>query len=519
MTSTNRVAILGFDAADPTLVRRGAEAGVLPHFAALIERSYRGEIENQAGLQAGSVWASFARGVSVGDHGQYDGLRRFNPETYEIDGFADDGRFGSEPFWRRLSSTGKRVGIIEAPYAHLTEDLNGVEISNWGTHDPVEPGGLSATTWPPELAGELLDTFGREPLRGKECDLIAPRTRRQITTFRDQMVQRARTRGDMIEWLFPREPWDFFLATYSEAHCVGHQCWKVHDPERPDHDPRLARRIGDPVEDVYRALDDELGRFLAMIGDDVTTVVYLSHGMEPSVSGTVLLDKILVRLDGGDIADRSHGPIGLLRTTWKRLPPQFRIALAPVMHRIWPQGVGSAMQGNRDRRRFFEVNANNTTGGVRINLKGREARGLVEPGEEYDRLLDQLRLDLMEIINLDTGEPLAERVVETRELYPDGAYLDTLPDLLVDWNKRAGSGDIVRVRSPKIGTIDNGTPGPRSGDHGKTSGMFLAFGPGIEPGQHSEIVSVIDLAPTVLTLLDTPIDGLDGTPIGPICGR
>jgi predicted AlkP superfamily phosphohydrolase/phosphomutase len=521
MNEGGRVVMIGFDALDPTLVRRWAGEGYLPTFAALLDRGASYEVENEPGVEAGSVWATFARGVSVARHGQYDGLRRFNPQTYTIDDFVAEQAFGFPPFWEQLSSNGKRIALIDPPYMRPTHGLNGVAITNWGLHDPVTPDRVGPVTWPPELADEIEAEFGIEPLRGQPCDLVAPRTRREVARFRDRMIERARVKADMTIRLLEQEPWDLCLVTFCEAHCGGHHLWRVHDTTRPDHDPKVARAIGDPLRDLYRALDAELARIVTTVesqpnGDETTVLLYLSHGMEPSVSGSILLDKILVRLAGDDFVDRSHGAIGVVRSAWKRLPAIARRALTPLMHRIWPTGVGSAMQGGREQREFFEVPANNTTGGVRINLVGREADGIVEPGPEYDALLTRLQDDLSEIVNLDTGAPVAERVVATRDLYPEGEQIDALPDLLVDWNKTASPGDIRRVASPKIGAIDHGRPGPRSGDHGKTNGMMLAFGPGIEPARVPVRVSVTDLAPTITHLVGGSVHDYDGSPIGAI---
>jgi predicted AlkP superfamily phosphohydrolase/phosphomutase len=143
------------------------------------------------------------------------------------------------------------------------------------------------------------------------------------------------------------------------------------------------------------------------------------------------------------------------------------------------------------------LSPNHATGGVRINLVGRERTGIVEPGPEYDALCQRLGRDLPEIVNLDTGQPLVESVVQTRSLYK-GPKHNLFPDLLLEWNK---AGPIRHVRSPLFGDAESHTPRLRTGDHTFKPGFFLATGPGVAPGKLDRTARVVDFAPTLATLL------------------
>ena len=161
------------------------------------------------------------------------------------------------------------------------------------------------------------------------------------------------------------------------------------------------------------------------------------------------------------------------------------------------------------RRRFFEVIPNHATGGVRINLKGRESAGCVAPGREFDELCDRLARDLAEVVNLDTGRPLVSSVIKTSDLYP-GPMRKALPDLLFEWEK---SGPINRVASPKIGTVVRRYHGVRTGDHVHKRGLVLGSGDGIASGPIDHSIRAIDLAPTFAALLGVSGDGFAGVPI------
>jgi predicted AlkP superfamily phosphohydrolase/phosphomutase len=160
------------------------------------------------------------------------------------------------------------------------------------------------------------------------------------------------------------------------------------------------------------------------------------------------------------------------------------------------------------------------SGGIRLNLKGREPAGVLEPGAEADAFCAALAADLLAIIDDRTGEPAIRRVVRTADLY-DGPCLAELPDLLVDWDDRAptssatvgrGNDAVVRLRSPKLGLVEGPNLYCRTGEH-RIEGMLVAAGPGIASGTLGRAVSVLDYSPTLTGLLGvTPAQG-EGRPI------
>ena len=71
--------------------------------------------------------------------------------------------------------------------------------------------------------------------------------------------------------------------------------------------------------------------------------------------------------------------------------------------------------------RAFYVPNNDLTAAIRINLKGRDPHGLVEPGREYDELCDWLTVRFKELINPATGRPAVDKVSRIHEFLPGGA--------------------------------------------------------------------------------------------------
>jgi predicted AlkP superfamily phosphohydrolase/phosphomutase len=156
----------------------------------------------------------------------------------------------------------------------------------------------------------------------------------------------------------------------------------------------------------------------------------------------------------------------------------------------------------------FSLQNGEVYGAIRVNLVGREPRGRIRPGAEYDGFCETLTRDLCALINAETGQPAVRRVLRTAELY-QGPHLDALPDLLVEWNCEA---PLTEVHSAKTGTIRRTFDGQRTGHH-KREGLLIATGPGIRPGQLPAPVSITDVAPTVASLLGVPLPNVEGRPI------
>jgi predicted AlkP superfamily phosphohydrolase/phosphomutase len=152
---------------------------------------------------------------------------------------------------------------------------------------------------------------------------------------------------------------------------------------------------------------------------------------------------------------------------------------------------------------------NNTLyGGIRINLKGREPRGVIAPGAQADELIATLRREFQLLTDPESGRPIVRDLLRTSELHP-GPALNDLPDLLVDWIRTE---PIAGASSATIGTVHAPYTGARTGDH-RPTGLLIACGPGIEPRRGSTPVRSVDLAPTVAALLGVDLAGVEGKPI------
>lgn len=486
-----RVLFIGADALDKDMVLAWAEDGTLPTFRRLLQDGAWGTTENPVGLYVGAVWPSFWTSVGPDRHARYC-YEQLRPGSYDIDRIhSTDVR--APAFWNTISAAGKRVAVVDVPKTHIGPGLNGIHVVDWGTHDPDFPDPL---TWPQTLAADIVARYGKDEVGN--CNVHGRAG--EYEKLRTQLLARVETRKRMLLDVLAREDWDAFFAVFSESHCVGHQCWHLHDATHVRHDPAEAARIGDPMRDVYIAIDAAIGEVIAAAGPGADVFVLGSHGMRAHYDATFMLDAILRRIERPHVTVSSTKTVSRAKQVWKRTPRGLRALLAPL------KGPARERLGIRDTasRRFFAIPNEDAYGGVRINLVGREPEGRVEPAE-FDAVCAALEADLHAFVNLDTGEPLVERVLHIRQLY-SGPYLDHLPDLVVEWNRNA---PISRVHSEKTGEIRGEYKKCRTGDH-SPHGFFTVTGPAAARGPLNGMVSVMDFGPTIAERLGVTLSGVDG---------
>ena len=333
-----------------------------------------------------------------------------------------------------------------------------------------------------------------------KCDLPGGRTAAEHELLRDQLVARVAQRADCTVHFLEREPWDLLFTAFAEPHCIAHQCWHLRDPAHPMYDAEIAARLGDPVIDVYAAIDSAIGRIAAAAGSDADVIVLSATGMRANFGGNHLLDEVLRRLEGVEAPRPLAWVTRAKRAFKRRLSRGCASAGAEPVHGL--EEVAS--RADREQRRCFAVPHNDLAGAIRVNLAGRESRGHVEPGRPYDELFAQLRRDLLEVRNLDTGLPAVDDVLRVDE-YCQGPKLAEMPDFFVLWNRED---PIDRVGSPRIGSVELTFRGNRSGDHTPDS-VFFAVGPHIARGR-IDSVSLLDFAPTIAALHGVALPDADG---------
>jgi len=549
-----RVAAIGLDAAEWTLVERLLADGEMPHLERLRARSAVAQLQDPADYRTGLVWEHFLTGRGAASNMRWAAVE-FDPLTYEV---WQEGARPTTPFY--VSDPPLPAVIFDVPYTTLGHEVDGAVVVGWGGHDPGHP----RASLPAGLLDEIDARFGPHPAFANDYEPIWHRAD-AIDRLCDALIVGTTRRADAARWLLERNPhWELFVTVLSEPHSAGEHLWHGVDPHHPAAGTPTAALAGRRLREVYRAVDDALGRLLAGLPADASVVVFAMHGMGPNdadVASMVLLPELLMRLQTGrsllrgppaphwDTSGRAPiVPVG----GWSPYVSQFVHSGAPLATRLRgearhqlrrlrpsrspapPPGGASGALGRRIEpetllspaeigvprssvawqipmryRRWWpklEAFALPTfyDGRIRLNVRGRERDGLVDPAD-YTATCERLEGQLHACRDARTGGPLVERVDRLRSADP---FASGGPDadLQVVWASTADA--LVHPTIGRIGPI----PYRRTGGH-SPNGFAFVSGPDIDTCDLG-LRHAHDVTPTVLHLLGRPLPRtFDGCPL------
>lgn len=483
--------MIGLDAAEWTLVERWMADGSMPELRALCERGSAMRLGSTANWLVGSPWPSFYTGTTPADHGLYHYLL-WRPEQMASDRPATDW-LPLQPFWRHLGER-TRVVAVDVPLTYPPGSFNGVEISGWGTHEVLQ----QPTSWPPELMSQVRRRFGSPPLGTEQARLFSAA---ELLAIRDQCLQSVQLSSDLVVDLMREQHWHLLLWCLAATHRGGHQLWSD-DNLRGDPTAGERRELEGALKSIYMACDAAVGRAVRAAGSAATVLVFALHGMGPNVSRADLLGQMIQRVLAGAAATDSAS---LLQRARRLVPAAWRSTLKSWLPyelqdrltQFWRTGGL-----DWDTTRAFPLLCD-LDGYVRINLRGREAAGIVEPGAEYEELCAALADGFRSFVDADTGRPVVDAIARPDDLYADGARRAALPDLMLRWSDTPAARHRV-VHSPRHGDIRWPVPGRhpqgRSGNH-RPDGFLIAAGAALGHACAMPEPHILDLAPTALHLL------------------
>ena len=459
----------------------------MPVLRGLREAGTWGRLTTSARYLTGSPWPTFYTGRPPSDHGIYHDFQWRQEDM----GFAAPSTdwLPVRPFWREIE--GDVVSVVhDVPMTPGTVPFPGVEVTGWGSHDKL----VAPQSHPPELLADVVRRFGESPIRTDEFGRASLAHLRELHAELTTLTRRS---TELSRWLLER-PWSLGIVVFGALHRGGHRFWDRTsvDGELPD---AHAAWFDGALRELYRTADRTVGDLLAA-APDATVFVFSLHGMMVNTARVDLLDDMLARVLHGPATAPSRR--GLLRRVGESLPLPVRRALTsgvpgPIKNRIMTRWTTGGV--NWEQTPAFTLRAD-LNGYVRLNVRGREPRGIVAPAE-VGALCDRLAEGLMSFRDADSGQPVIEEIRRADDVFPPGERRHRLPDLIVRWSPSSGAPHAALI-SPAFGRVVRSTPGRipngRSGNHAPY-GFLLARGPGIPSGAELEPgADILDLAPTAV---------------------
>ena len=226
-------------------------------------------------------------------------------------------------------------------------------------------------SYPSELARELVEKLGPYLHRPTEQALVVSGAS-DVETFIQEEKYQAHWYAKVASYLLMKYNWRLFMMKWHGPDFFEHFTLHLIDPSHPLFDPSKEKEEWDLYAEFYKICDDLIASVLNVVDDDNTIIAVVSdHGHVANVVyhiGNEVLEKagLLHRRDDGSI-------------DWSRTKTVF------LAEGIW------------------------------INLKGRDPQGIVEPGEEYEEVRDEVINLLLDLKDPRTGKPVFSLVCRREE--------------------------------------------------------------------------------------------------------
>ncbi len=279
---------------------------------------------------------------------------------------------------------------------------------------------------------------------------------------------------------------DLLVQQFEFPDRVGHVFWRLMDPKHPAYNAALVPQWGDALLRAYQLMDSIVGDAMRAADKHNAALIVLSdHGFASfrksvNYNTWLVINGYLALKSGVQVKERTVEMLFSQGQFWENVD--------------WSRSRAYAMG----------------LGEIYINLRGREAQGIVQPGAEYDALKSELKQRLVALTDPENGEHPVRRVLAREEVYRQFDP-NIIPDLFVTNN------DGYRVSwQTSLGGIPKDLIEPNkqvwSGDH-------CSVDPEIVPGiffYNRKLTTdrapyIADVYPTVLGLLGVrPPYALDG---------
>lgn len=382
--------------------------------------------------------------------------------------------------WEQLSKQGYKVASVNVPWTYPCKRINGVIVAGYGV-----PGLGAEFTYPPEFGVELLTKV-------PDYEILADWERAESydAELLDQNVRKIEhrffQRVEVAQFVIDRFSPDVMMVQFQNTDLVQHMAFAFVSTQTRNRYPQQRDRMFI----MFEKLDDCIGRILEMThGGNRNVIVVSDHGL-CKIRGEIRPNALLYKW-------------GYLKpnTPFKRMIRRLRRNL---------QKFGILNNTDMTLELKMPVNWKNSKamvvypallGYVYLNVKGRNKDGCVEPGAEYDGIVNELQKRFSIMLDPVANEPLFEFVGTPAELY---AVDNPDPELVGDLVLVPRAGYIVhQTASRKAEPIKILNDESVKGCH-CYNGIYIFNGQNIRQCKGGQ-AHITDIAPTLMAMLDVEI--------------
>ncbi len=294
--------------------------------------------------------------------------------------------------------------------------------------------------------------------------------------FLQQCVEMDHERQKMFLDALDKVKHGLCVCVFDGTDRIQHTFWRYIDKEHPAHREADQERVYNAIEEVYRRMDDLVGKAMQQCNGKKNVLMVISdHGFATFRYGVDLnrwleLNGYLKVKDG--LRDKDY----LAAVDWAQTRA-FAIGLA----------------------------------GIFLNIKGREAQGIVNPGREATALSQEIAEKLTSLIDQARNKQAIKKIYIAQEVY-HGPYKNEAPNLIVGYHRGYRASWETAIGKITEDVFHDNTKA-WSGDH--------CIDPSLVPGVlfcnrpiDSEHPRLMDMGPTVLDMFGVAVPKyMDGKPL------
>lgn len=429
------------------------------------------------------------------------------PGDYKVT-LNNGGSVRARTLWELVSEAGKRVAVVNMPYTYPPRPVNGVLVAG------MDAPSLRGATFPPAFAAELLTACP-----GYEIEMPPVRRHREVKKqwFVEHLAEYIQMRWQAIRYVQQKVRPDLMVGVFTAPDRVHH--WVMDDvmPNHPLRDEASARQFGHLLGDMYTHLDDILRAQLELLDDQTMLLIVSDHGAN-GFYRRFLINHWLWQQDWlALVRGAKLSPIQQVIRYVRRQSRVYGLArwFSSALSLTPTDQTTRKIKGlswrlkiiDWARTRAFYLNGL----GIRLNLRGREPAGIVNPSE-YESLREQIIRKLLAVRDPLTGAPIYTGVHRREDVY-HGPYLHHAADIILE--------EATLNADPRLNFSTSSALHPHRlnelyavkrlpGDH-DSKGILLAVGPGVRRGAWLSGARLIDMAPTILYAMGLPVpQDMDG---------
>jgi predicted AlkP superfamily phosphohydrolase/phosphomutase len=498
MASKSRVMVIGLDGATLDLILPWANAGHLPTLTRLMKNGGGSRLHSVSPVVSAAAWATFMTGTNPGKHGVFDFMYR-KENDYRLRP-TNSQHITNPSLWRLLSDQGRQVGVINVPMTFPPEEVNGILVSGLGTPN------YKTFTHPPEYGERLLQ-------EGYRVNRKMYYPENNLDGFLTDTYEIIDSITNAALRFIKEQTWDFFMVVYRDTDDVAHGFWRFMDSSHPKYDPDSIYK--NAVLDLYKQLDKDIGDLVDAAGSDTTIFIISDHGFGPLYKDVYLNEWLRKNgfLSTKPIQARRNilSSLGFTRDYISRTLRKFhmhrveraikdimgdRIEMLPRVR--WPD-FSEGIDWSKTRAYSFGYQ-----GQIYVNMVGREPRGIINPGKDYETLIAELTDRLIKLVDPDDGKPVVTKIEYKKDIF-HGPAIDSAPDIVITMRDLSYITRLGYELGNQPGKIFGDSSVNETGGH-RLDGILIAAGPDISHTIEDPPSAWLgDIAPTVLHILKCSI--------------